>query len=265
MSNKRDRELARAKYERQQVRRTARQQRAHIRNRIVALFAVVAVILGYGALKGKNPTDTSAQPSSSASAQPSAITTEQAVASCDKPAALRADNVTFQSEPTGVKAAKSIVLSTNCGDIAIKTNPQTPHTAGIMSFLTQKKFFDGVGCHRLTTSGIYVLQCGDPSFTGSGGPGFKFADENLPTAGADGSYTYKRGDVAMANSGPDTNGSQFFLVYQDSVLGPNYTLWGNISKGLDVIDAVAGAGVVNQQQDGAPSQTIVIAQAKTAQ
>ncbi len=259
MSNKRDRELARAKYERQQARREARQQRAQIRNRIVALLAVVAVVLGYGVLRGKNDSANTATPS----AKPTPTSTVQAVASCAVPSPLRADNITFPKAPTNTVEAKTITLATNCGDIEITTSADTPNTAGVMSFLAEKKFFDGVGCHRLTTLGIFVLQCGDPSFTGSGGPGFKFADENLPTAGADGTYTYQRGDVAMANSGPDTNGSQFFLVYKNSKLGPNYTLWGKVTKGLDVIDAVAGAGVADQQNDGAPAQTIVIASATT--
>ena len=109
-----------------------------------------------------------------------------------------------------------------------------------------------------------MLQCGDPAGDGTGGPGFNFADENLPTASTDGNYVYPRGTVAMANSGPNTNGSQFFLVYQDSPLPPNYSVWGTITAGLDVLDNVASAGVLDGSSDGLPSQAVVISQATTA-
>ena len=129
-----------------------------------------------------------------------------------------------------------------------------------MSFLANRGFFNQTQCHRLTTQGIYVLQCGDPTATGSGGPGFSFKDENLPKA-ANGSAVYKRGTVAMANSGPNTNGSQFFLVYKDSPLPPNYSVWGHITNGLDILDQIAGAGVAGGTGDGGPNQRVVISKA----
>jgi peptidyl-prolyl cis-trans isomerase B (cyclophilin B) len=91
-----------------------------------------------------------------------------------------------------------------------------------------------------------VLQCGDPSGTGSGGPGYTFNDENLTGA------TYPKGTVAMANSGPNTNGSQFFLVFTDTQLSPNYTPFGRITSGLDVLEKVAKGGVNGTGGDGAP-------------
>jgi peptidyl-prolyl cis-trans isomerase B (cyclophilin B) len=130
-----------------------------------------------------------------------------------------------------------------------------------MSFLAQNQFFDGVSCHRLTTSGLFVLQCGDPAGTGAGGPGFSFADENLPSADENGVALYPAGTVAMANSGPNTNGSQFFLVYKDTYLGPNYTPWGTITSGLDVVENIAAAGVAGGASDGAPAQSVVISAA----
>ena len=98
------------------------------------------------------------------------------------------------------------------------------------------------------------LQCGDPSGTGGGGPGYQFADENLKGA------TYPRGTVAMANAGPGTNGSQFFLVYADSTLPPNYTPFGTITEGLDLLDTVAKAGSndSNGAGDGKPKLSVEI-------
>ena len=116
--------------------------------------------------------------------------------------------------------------------------------------LAEAKYFDGTSCHRLTTDNIFVLQCGDPTGTGSGGPGYQFGDENLPTEGAD---NYPAGTVAMANAGPGTNGSQFFLVYKDTQLPPSYTIFGTITKGLDVVQKVADAGrTTNGAGDGKP-------------
>ncbi len=119
--------------------------------------------------------------------------------------------------------------------------------------LAQQHYFDDTICHRLTTSdSLKVLQCGDPSGTGTGGPGYSFADELT------GDETYQRGTLAMANSGPNTNGSQFFIVYGDSTLQPNYTVLGTVSKGLDVVDGIADKGVDGGGQDGAPAEKVTI-------
>ncbi len=97
-----------------------------------------------------------------------------------------------------------------------------------------------------------MLQCGDPTGTGSGGPGYKFNDENLTGA------TYPQGTVAMANAGPNTNGSQFFLVYKNTTLAPSYTPFGRIVGGLNVIQKVAAAGTTNGTGDGHPKDKVVI-------
>jgi peptidyl-prolyl cis-trans isomerase B (cyclophilin B) len=157
---------------------------------------------------------------------------------------------------------RTITLTTNCGEIQIEADGiNAPLTVISMSYLANKGFFDNSPCHRLTTQGIYVLQCGDPSGTGSGGPAYTAPDENLPTGVGN---IYPAGTVAMANSGPGTNGSQFFIVYQDnSRLGPNYTLWGRIVKGLDIVKAIAAAGSDNSRGpgDGRPIQAIAIERA----
>lgn len=256
MSKQRERELARAKFERQSQRRATRAKRTKVLSRSLWSLAIIGALVLFGINRNSSAdsaaTDSaSSQPSSSAPASP-------VLDSCTSPVALRADNITYGSVPTDAIAAKVITLNTNCGAIEITTDAKAPVTAGIMSYLAQNKYFDATKCHRLTTEGIWVLQCGDPTATGTGGPGFQFADENLPTGSV-----YKRGTVAMANSGSNTNGSQFFLVYKDSPLPANYSVWGTVTKGLEVLDAVAGAGVIDGGTDGNPAQEVVISTAVT--
>lgn len=151
---------------------------------------------------------------------------------------------------------RTLVLETNCGNIVITTvGAKAPITVTQMAILAKAGFFNDTLCHRLTTQGLFVLQCGDPTATGTGGPNFTYRDENLPTASAN---NYPAGTVAMANSGPGTNGSQFFLVFADTTLGPNYTIWGTITQGLEIVKAVAAAGVKGGGADGTPNQPIAI-------
>lgn len=154
------------------------------------------------------------------------------------------------------KLPKTFTLNTNCGTIVITTvGNKAPWTLTEMSTLAKAGYFDGSLCHRLTTAGIYVLQCGDPTATGTGGPGFTYPDENLP---ANALNNYPAGTVAMANSGPGTNGSQFFLVFADTTLGPDYTIWGKITKGLEIVQAIAKAGVKGGGSDGTPNTKIAL-------
>jgi peptidyl-prolyl cis-trans isomerase B (cyclophilin B) len=154
----------------------------------------------------------------------------------------------------------TISFTTNQGEIVIETTPSlAPLTVNAIAALAQKNYFDKTICHRLTTEGIYVLQCGDPTGTGTGGPGFNIPDENLPEAVEN---NYPAGTVAMANAGPGTSGSQFFLVYQDTTLGPDYTIWGSITSGLDILQTIASAGVVDGGTDGAPVSGVTIESTK---
>ena len=154
----------------------------------------------------------------------------------------------------------TISFTTNQGEIVIETTPSlAPLTVNAIAALAQKNYFDNTICHRLTTEGIFVLQCGDPTGTGTGGPGFNIPDENLPEAVEN---NYPAGTVAMANAGPGTSGSQFFLVYQDTTLGPDYTIWGSITSGLDILQTIASAGVVDGGADGAPATGVTIESTK---
>jgi len=166
------------------------------------------------------------------------------------------------AEKPSTKLPKTFTLTTNCGTIVITTvGNKAPWTLTEMSTLAKAGYFDGSICHRLTTAGIYVLQCGDPTATGRGGPGFSYPDENLP---ANALNNYPAGTVAMANSGPGTNGSQFFLVFADTSLGPDYTIWGKITKGLDIVQAIAKAGVKGGGGDGTPNTTIALTKVRVS-
>ena len=151
---------------------------------------------------------------------------------------------------------RTFTFVTNCGNIVVTTvGSKAPITLTQLSTLARGGYFNNSLCHRLTTQGLYVLQCGDPTATGAGGPNFTYRDENLPTEGLN---NYPAGTVAMANSGPGTNGSQFFLVFADTTLGANYTIWGTVTQGLDIVKAIAKAGVKGGGADGAPNQAISI-------
>ena len=174
---------------------------------------------------------------------------------CAYPAAGQAERSvsppTAGEEPTGDVSA---VLQTSAGDIPLTlTADRTPCTVGSFVSLAEQQYFDDTPCHRLTTQGIFVLQCGDPSGTGTGGPGYRFGDE------LDGSETYPAGTVAMANAGPGTNGSQFFLVYEDTELPPNYTVFGSLTpEGLEVVRTIAADGTATGGGDGAPATPVTI-------
>ena len=164
--------------------------------------------------------------------------------------------------------AKNLTITTNCGPIVISLlGSKAPITVTSIAALANAGYYNKSLCHRLTTEGIYVLQCGDPTASGSGSPtGWTgYVDENLPKATG---VNYPAGTVAMANSGPKTNGSQFFLVYKDTVLGPNYTIWGKIIKGLDLVQKVGEVGAYQMSGtqamyagDGYPIQTVEILKA----
>lgn len=151
---------------------------------------------------------------------------------------------------------KKFTLVTNCGNIIITTvGAKAPFAMTSIAALAKGGYYDNSLCHRLTTQGLFVLQCGDPTATGRGGPQFTFPDENLPANTAN---NYPAGTVAMANSGPNTNGSQFFLVYANTTLAPSYTIWGTITSGLDIVKAIAKAGAAGGAPDGKPAKTIAI-------
>jgi peptidyl-prolyl cis-trans isomerase B (cyclophilin B) len=167
------------------------------------------------------------------------------------------------TDPAQVSAS----MTTNRGDIGIQLdNRKAPCTVNSFASLAQQGFFDGTTCHRLTTAPqLGVLQCGDPSGTGTGGPGYRFGNEyptnqyRLSDPALKTPVMYPRGTLAMANKGSGTNGSQFFLVYADSMMPPTYTAFGTIdATGLATLDRVAAAGVDGAGDDGKPAMDVTI-------
>jgi peptidyl-prolyl cis-trans isomerase B (cyclophilin B) len=180
---------------------------------------------------------------------------------CTAPPPLPKSPQQFKSPPSPSLAQDStweVTMQTNCGPIVMDLDGKdAPQTVASFLFLAQKKYFDDVPCHRLTTpdQGLEVLQCGDPTGTGSGGPGYGYGIENAPPTG-----DYPEGTVAMARtSDPNSNGSQFFIVYQDTQLptdGGGYSIFGKVVQGLDIVKQVAAEGLA---QDGtAPKQPVSI-------
>ena len=189
------------------------------------------------------------------------VTPAQAAVTCKKTTSV--GHAALKTNPPRTVAkvlAKKVTFYTNCGPIVATLDPKAPLTVTEMAALVRAKYFDKSLCHRLITDGFSMLQCGDPTATGSGGPGFSYGDENLPVGAK---LTYPAGTLAMANSGPNTNGSQFFLVFEDSgALGPNYTIWGHITSGLDILRYVGKAGAtVDSTGNSAPNQKVEIIRA----
>jgi peptidyl-prolyl cis-trans isomerase B (cyclophilin B) len=272
----RQRALARAKLERQMARRAATaRKRRQVWATIGAVAAVLVVLGGVGAIVWANSgSDKKAKPKAAASPTPSA-----SAASDGAPKTKVTIKTLRVSAPTGGSAGGSpakctytkvsgsnpnlkdvgipkasgvphsgtqtMTISTNLGDINVNMDlSKAPCNAASFAYLASKKFFDNTICHRLTTkaSGLEVLQCGDPSGTGSGGPTYTVNDENLPTGKKP---TYPAGTVAVANTGKaHTGSSQFFIVYGDSDLPASYSVLGTVSKGLDIVKNVAKAGAV---------------------
>lgn len=181
---------------------------------------------------------------------PAASTTATAAAGAciykmDGPAAKPAE-----LPPADPEAADSLTVSTNRGDIGLTLTPKTaPCTVNSFVSLAKQGYFNDTKCHRLVVG--FVLQCGDPSATGTGGPGYSFKDE------LSGDESYPAGTLAMANAGPDTNGSQFFIVLQDSQLPPDYTVFGSVdAAGLKVARAIEKKG--NAADGVAPAEDVVI-------
>ena len=208
----------------------------------VVVLLVVAVLLDEGprtgVLSGEgDPADEpSAQPSASVTPTPSGSPGVDAcryVLSGTPARPVLPPGAVARLEP-----AYAAVLRTSVGDVDVVLDAEAaPCAVHSLLHLVQAGYYLDTPCHRLVTRGIFVLQCGDPTGTGQGGPGYRFTEEGLQDA------EYPRGTVAMVNNGPDTTGSQFFLVYDDSPLPAQYTPVGTIgADGLAVLDAVAAAG-----------------------
>ena len=214
--------------------------------RLVLPVLVLVVVLGACGTVPPTAPASSGPPATSSAASTSAAATPTASPdsiTCDYTVTGRAAKPVHLPSAVGVPASGTVawVLKLTEGDVTLKLDRnRAPCTVHSFESLAGQGFYDNTRCHRLVDSGILVLQCGDPTGTGSGGPGYSFPDET------DGTETYPAGTVAMANAGPNTNGSQFFLVWGDSKLPPNYTVFGS----MDAASRDVVAGIASQGQDG---------------
>lgn len=182
---------------------------------------------------------------------------------CSEPPAPPSDPMAFHPDDlprpkSGDPETLTATVQTNCGDIVIElAAADAPQTVASFEFLAKEGYWEDSACHRLTTSGIYVLQCGDPTGTGAGGPGYTYGIENAPADGY-----YPPGTLAMARTmDPNSNGGQFFIVYEDTQLptdGGGYSIFGTVVEGMEVVEKVAEAGAEGGASDGAPAQPISI-------
>ncbi len=232
----RQRQLARDAYARRQVRQAQRARRTR------QLWAsAIAVVVVLGAATG-------------VAAAAGVFTAAAGVFSSPKPfpctytaSGKAARKVSRPPTDADISATYTAKITTNRGTIAIDlNNAKAACTVNSFVSLADQGFYNKTPCPRLDTTGIYMLQCGDPTGTGSGGPGYKFTSENLNGA------KYTAGTVAMANSGTsDSNGSQFFMVYRKTTeLSASYTPFGTITSGLSVLQAIAAKGDNNSNPAG---------------
>jgi len=267
VAGKRDRQrkLARARYERQQERRADRARRARLWT-VIGVACLVVIGIGVGGYFFLRPGGSNAA-ASSATATPTATATATATPTPTQ-VAEPATHCAYTSSPPAARsvgmppttpastATYQATIVTNRGNVVIDLlNSKATCTVNSFVYLAAKNYFSSTTCHRLTTGSLSVLQCGDPTGKGTGGPGYGFANEN--TTGA----TYSAGTVAMAHSSlPNSNGSQFFVVYKNSTLSPNYTPFGKVVTGLGIIQSVAQAGSdnANGSGDGHPKEPVVI-------
>ncbi len=281
-SNEERRETAKLNLERQLESRAQKDRQRRIFTVVGAVGAIAAAAAAIGTfvLNDKESEPISAAPTSAAPTTPpprggagqlpTFAASADLGANCQYPAAQKASRPVDAPKSGRVPtdpATISVSMSTDQGNIGLLlNNAEAPCTVNSFASLAQKGFFNDTTCHRLTTAAsLGVLQCGDPTGTGGGGPGYAFTNE-YPTSqypkgdpALQNPVLYPRGTLAMANAGPDTNGSQFFLVYKDSQLPPGYTVFGTIdATGLATLDKIAQGGVAGGSQDGKPATEVKV-------
>jgi len=241
---------------------TRRRKRGAVIGSVVAAVVVLGLVIWLVATAGgkkKTPAATS-----TGSAAPTHCTWKPNPNPSASPSASQAPNPNLKDVGTPPASGeprsgtRDMTIKTNLGTMVVRLDlAKAPCTGASFTYLAEKHFFDNTSCHRLVNQTgqdqqtqqlqeFHVLQCGDPSGTGQGGPKYEFDNEYVPT---DQRPAYPAGVVAMANSGPNTNGSQFFIVFADTLLPGDYTIFGSVVSGLDVAKDVGKAG-----DDGAFAQ-----------
>jgi len=264
----RDRAREKRRYEKHQAKLERRQAEAR-RNKqvlgiVLAMLLVIGGFVGVSlALSKDGKAAASGQPTVQVTDQPTSAATTPAVqvAGCDTPPKVPTDQRKGTLPDKKTAAGKTFIatVTTNCGVITMELDgAKAPQTVASFLGLAKSGYWADSPCHRLTTSGIFVLQCGDPTGTGSGNPGYGFGVENAPA-----DFTFAPGTLAMARStDPKSNGGQFFIVYKKTLLqdATGYSIFGKITSGMDIVDKIAAAGATPPDASGntAPVQPISI-------
>lgn len=226
-----------------------------VKQYLPAIF-VILIILGFFGFIIYKDQQTATDQYKQTSAQPTGKTDP---AASSAPSENNNDSMKNLKEPAMTIDESKIytaILHTDKGDVTIALNAkQTPTTVNNFVYLAKQKFYENTIFHRVIKG--FMIQGGDPTGTGAGGPGYRFDDE--PFEGS-----YDRGTVAMANAGPDTNGSQFFIMHAKQDLPPNYTIFGKVTEGLETVDAIATAAVT-QSDSGEPSKPVTPAKIKSVE
>jgi len=218
--------------------------------RPLTLIAALVLAASLSACGGEDDVETASDtPSSAPADNPNAVPCTYVEGA---PAAKEAE---LPPDMSAYDGQVPVTITTSAGEVTATLDADaTPCAVNSFTSLATQGYFDATPCHRLTTNAVFgVLQCGDPSGTGGGGPGYSFPDELT------GSETYPAGTLAMANAGPDTNGSQFFMVYVDTQLSADYTVFGTIDpEGVKVVADLAADGVEGGGEDGPPATPVTI-------
>ena len=267
----RQRKLAKEAHERRLQRQAERERRAKQLS-VAVIVAILVIGVGVGSAVAAGVFSSKPKPKPVAAAAPSA-TPSATPSSSSTPAGLpamidgkciytssgtAARKVSLPPAKPDTKATYQATITTNRGNIVIDMlNSKAPCTVNSFVSLSSQGFYNKTPCPRVSnTGGFYFLQCGDPTGTSTGGPGYQFASENLTGA------TYSAGTIAMANSGtPDSNGSQFFLVYKNTTLPPSYTPFGHIVSGLNILQNVGKRGFgppLSSAGGGTPKEKVEI-------
>jgi len=272
----RDRAREKRRYEKRQEVLATRAAEARRNKQVLGIvLAMVIVIGGFVAVSKSHSTDTPATASTPAASQSAATPSVQpsasaknVVAGCVTPPKVPTDarKRTLPDKKTAAGKTFVATVTTNCGVITMELDgTKAPQTVASFLGLAKSGYWADSPCHRLTTSGIFVLQCGDPTGTGGGNPGYGFGVENAPR-----DYTFASGTLAMARtSDPKSNGGQFFIVYQKTVLQDptGYSIFGKITSGMDIVDKIAKTGATPASAGGntAPLQPISILKVDVAE
>jgi len=266
--NARDRAREKRRYEKHQtslnMRKAETRRNMQVLGVVIAVVAVVGGLVGISTAMNKDSKGSAAAPApaksiATASAKPGAPV-KNVVAGCVTPPKLPSDKRTRTLPDKKTAAGKTFIatVTTTCGVITMELNgTKAPQTVASFLGLAKTNYWADSPCHRLTTDGIFVLQCGDPTGTGSGDPGYGYGIENTPA-----DLTYPPGTLAMARTDPEKgNGGQYFIVYKKTELpAPGYSIFGRVTSGMGIVDKIAAAGANPPDETGntSPVQPISI-------